>query len=91
VLEFQARTDFDSFYPMEVVATAQEVKSFLALHAAEPVLVVPEDRRFPIRMRDDLPKRWIDRGRAKLYGRGPAERVLRLADRLYASNSRSKT
>ena len=28
VLEFQARTDFDSFYPMEVVATAKNGRQF---------------------------------------------------------------
>lgn len=73
VLEFQARTDFDSFYPMEVVATAQEVKTFRAQHAAEPYLLFPEDRRLPIRMRDDLPKRWIDRGPARTFA-GEAQR-----------------
>jgi hypothetical protein len=67
VLEFQARTAFDSFYPMEVVATRQEVAAFLAAHQTEPYLLFPEDRRYPIRMTDDLPKCWIDRGGAKEF------------------------
>ena len=60
--EIQAINDFHSFDPMEVIATAGEVAALLALHADRPYLVFPEDRRHPIRMRDDLPKRWIDNG-----------------------------
>lgn len=61
VEKLEARTEFDSFYPMEVVATADEVAQLLAKHPA-PALLFPEDRKFPIRMPDDLPVRWIERG-----------------------------
>ncbi|MEI8374145.1 MAG: glycoside hydrolase domain-containing protein [Planctomycetota bacterium] len=67
VLEFQARTAFDSFYPMEVVATKREVARFLAVHQAEPYLLFVEDRRYPIRMSEDLPKRWIDSSSGKAF------------------------
>ena len=72
-VQFQARTAFDRFDPMEVVATAAELRSLLAAHAAEPFLLFPEDRRWPIRMTDDLPKRWIDRGPSRAFS-GEAQR-----------------
>ena len=61
VLRFEARSEFDRFDPMEVVATAAEMQTLLAAHH-EPYLLFPEDRQYPIRMRDDLPLCWIQRG-----------------------------
>lgn len=58
VLEFQARTEFDRFDPMEVIASPDETKDMLAL-SSQPVLLFPEDRRHTIRMQADLPLRWI--------------------------------
>jgi hypothetical protein len=54
----EARTAFDSFYPMEIVPTIREKKDFLSKHA-ENFLLFPESRRFPIRMRDEIPLKWI--------------------------------
>ena len=62
VPEIQARTDFDRFDPMEVIATREETSKLLAMHAGRPFLLFPEERQFPIRMTDDLPLRWIQRG-----------------------------
>lgn len=62
VLEFQARTEFDRFDPMEVIATEEETKALLARHAQSAYLLFPEDRQYPIRMTDDLPLRWIRKG-----------------------------
>jgi glycosyl hydrolase family 123 len=61
LLEIQARTEFDRFDPMEVVATKAEVEELLASHPG-PFLLFPEDRRYPIRMPDELPLRWIKQG-----------------------------
>lgn len=58
---FQSRTAFDSFYPMEIIALAAEKKSLLTKFPAE-YLVFPEDREFPVRMKDEIPKRWIEKG-----------------------------
>lgn len=58
VIQFQSRTAFDSFYPMEVCATAAEVNE-LASSSNDNYLLFPEDRKFPIRMNSDLPQRWI--------------------------------
>ena len=61
LLEIQARTEFDRFDPMEVVATSEETEKLLADHPG-PYLLFPEDRKHPIRMFDELPLRWIQHG-----------------------------
>ncbi len=73
VVEFQAIDELNSFYPMEVIATAAETRALLAEHHGAAYLVFPEDRRFPIRMTDDLPLRWIEAGANKPF-RGSADR-----------------
>ena len=60
VSEIQARTEFHSFYPMEVAATKDEVAGFLLKHR-EDYLLFPEDRAYPIRMKDALPLRWVQK------------------------------
>lgn len=56
--EIQARKPFDSFYPMEVTATTKELENFL-LKNNDDYIPFPENREFPIKMRDKLPLRWI--------------------------------
>jgi hypothetical protein len=60
-LRIEARTEFDSFNPMEIVAMSDEADA-VAKRANAPFAVYPEDRRNPIRMKDDLPLRWIQSG-----------------------------
>ena len=60
VIEFQARTALDSFYPMLVPATDSEVQEQCEKHP-QPILLFPEDREYPIKMDDRLPLRWIQR------------------------------
>jgi hypothetical protein len=62
VLEFQAIDEFNSFFPMEVIASADETTALLAQYPDAPYLLFPEDRRHSIRMADDLPYRWIQSG-----------------------------
>ena len=62
VVEIQARSEFQRMDPMEVIATREEVERLLAAHPDEPCLLFPEDRGHPIRMFEDLPYRWIERG-----------------------------
>lgn len=62
VLEFQTWSPFHRFDPMEVIATADETKGLVAKHAKRAYLLFPEDRKYPIRMTDDLPLCWIRRG-----------------------------
>ena len=61
VTEMQAVDEFNSFYPMEVIATQEETARLL-LRNPEDFLLFPESRKYPIRMRQDLPYRWIEKG-----------------------------
>ncbi len=62
VTGFQARTEFNRFDPMEVVATDDEVAALRQRWAGVDFLVFPEDRGHPIWMHDDLPQRWVEIG-----------------------------
>jgi len=52
----------NSFYPMEVIASDVEVKNLIDANSGKPCLVFPEDRMHPIKMKTDLPQRWILKG-----------------------------
>ena len=60
VSSFQSIDTFNTFYPMEVIATAAETKQLKTKHPNAPFLLFPEDRDHPIRMETDLPLRWIN-------------------------------
>jgi hypothetical protein len=62
LVQFQSIDEFNSFYPMEVIATSEEVRSLLKTHSREPFLLFPEDRSHPIKMTGDVPFRWIEQG-----------------------------
>ena len=72
-IEFQSRRDFNRSDPMEVIATAAETNALQASHAAVPFLVFPEDRAHPIRMTQDLPQRWVEKGPSDVFA-GEARR-----------------
>jgi hypothetical protein len=59
--------DFNSFYPMEVIATETEKKDMIAANGTSPWLVFPEDRLHPIKMTNDIPQRWIQKGVQKTF------------------------
>jgi hypothetical protein len=60
-IEYQSVDAFNSFYPMGFIATGSEQKSFLSQSGTAAYVVVPEDRMFPIRMKNDLPARWMNK------------------------------
>ena len=60
--EIQSIDAFNSFYPMEVIATAAETKQLTDAHAGKALLVFPEDREYSTRLQHDLPYRWIQKG-----------------------------
>jgi len=62
VTEFQARNDFNRFDPMEICATSAEVRALLEKNPGADYLLFTEDRKFPIRMMEHLPLKWIDEG-----------------------------
>lgn len=68
-VEIETQSEFDRFDPMESVATEDEVQALVQRHTDWPWLLFPESREFPIRMVDDLPVRWAERGPAtSFYG-----------------------
>jgi len=64
VSEIQSIDPFNSFYPMEMIATQQETAELVKHNAGRAFLVFPEDREHSIRMKNDLPFRWIGKGPA---------------------------
>ena len=62
LVEIQACDEFNSFYPMEVTASPEEVARLLAAHPGGRFLLFPEDRSRPIRMTGDLPLKWVIEG-----------------------------
>ena len=67
VKELESIDAFNSFYPMEVIATAAEMKQLLLKHPGAGYMVFPEHREFPIKMTDDLPQRWIKKGPGQYF------------------------
>ena len=61
VTSFQSIDTFNTFYPMEVIATTDETETLKSKNLNKPFLLFPEDRDHPIRMQADLPLRWINR------------------------------
>lgn len=58
VIAFESIDDFNSFFPMEVIATTEEANRYMAQNPADFYLF-PEYRKYPIRMEDFLPQRWV--------------------------------
>lgn len=57
--EYQSVDAFNSFYPMEFIATAKETEKLIENNSGATFLVFPEDRLHSIRMKYDLPERWV--------------------------------
>lgn len=72
VLEIQSRTAVDGFYPMEVVAKKSEVENLIK-KSRGPYMVFCEDRKFPIKMLDDIPYKWVNKGTSTSFS-GIAQR-----------------
>lgn len=54
----QTREEFDSFYPMEVTATISEKEAYI-LKNKYAWYLFPEDRKNSIRMRENIPAKWL--------------------------------
>lgn len=59
---FESLSSFDSFYPMEVIATEDEKRMLEQDNGSKPFILFPEYREYPIRMFDNIPYRWAVRG-----------------------------
>jgi hypothetical protein len=62
VREIQAINAFNSFFPMEVIATVKETASLINKSNRSDYLVFPEDRLNVIKMTEQLPYRWVQKG-----------------------------
>ncbi|MGC1549501.1 MAG: glycoside hydrolase domain-containing protein [Rhodanobacter sp.] len=62
VLGYEAVDDFDAYTDMERTATPQALQALLAANAGAPWLLFPETREHPIRMFQQIPERWAQRG-----------------------------
>jgi len=67
IVAFQSIDEFNSFFPMEQIATFQETSGLLKRFPNSGYLLFPEDRKFPIRMTEDLPFRWIKSGPKNIF------------------------
>lgn len=70
VKKIEARTAFNSFYPMEVIATEKECKKYLQKHP-DTFQLFSEDRTNPIRMRNHIPVHWLQMKQGQTF-RGTA-------------------
>jgi hypothetical protein len=68
LVQFQSIDNFNSFYPMEVIATNSEVEHMLKMNRRASYLLFPEDRKDPIKMTTDLPAKWIMDGPRTAFG-----------------------
>jgi hypothetical protein len=64
-IAYEAVDTFNSFYPMEFIATSAETKKMVQQAGNSALLVFPEDRMHPICMRPDLPERWVHKNYRK--------------------------
>ncbi|UDQ97597.1 glycoside hydrolase domain-containing protein [Lentisphaerota bacterium WC36G] len=61
VVRAEARNKFESFYPMQVIATAEEVKELTESYGKDNnFMVFPEVREHPIVMTENIPTRWLN-------------------------------
>jgi hypothetical protein len=65
VVRFESIDEFNSFYPMEVIARADELTRLLEENPGKEFLVFPEARTNSIRMTHDVPAKWISDGANK--------------------------
>ncbi len=65
--EIQSINAFNSMYPMEIIAAKSLTDRLVKNNADKAFLVFPEDRMHPIKMKDDLPDRWVSRGIKNIF------------------------
>lgn len=59
IVQFQAINELNSFYPMEVMATAKEVSKLVEEFKNEDVIFFTEEAKYPIRSNLDIPYKWV--------------------------------
>jgi hypothetical protein len=59
LVKLQSVNELNSFYPMEIMATSEEVKKLLADNQMREYIVFTEDRKYPVRSNYHIPYKWI--------------------------------
>lgn len=59
---FESKSDYHSFYPMEVPVTQEELSDILDENQDKEFLIFPENRNYPTRMMETIPYRWYKKG-----------------------------
>ncbi len=67
VLRFESANDFNSFYPMEVPATDNEVDKLVSENKGKDFLLFFEDRKHPIKMAEKIPMHWTQKTEAASF------------------------
>jgi hypothetical protein len=62
LVQFQSVDQFNSFYPMEIIATREEVDKIIQKNPGSEYLLFPENRENSIKMTTDIPFKWINNG-----------------------------
>ena len=62
LIQFQAIDEFNSFYPMEIIATRKETDNLIQNNINSAYLLFPESRENSIRMASDIPLKWVNDG-----------------------------
>lgn len=62
LVQFQSIDQFNSLYPMELIATKEEVDELILKNPGADYLLFPEHRENPIRMKHNIPLKWIQDG-----------------------------
>ena len=65
--EIQSIDAFNSNYPMEVIATQKETDDLVAKNKTKPFIIFTEGREFPVKMKNRLPQRWIQKGSSNAF------------------------
>src|SRR6218665_493464 len=67
LLYLESIDSLNNFYPMEIIATKAETDHLIRTRKVSDYLIFPEDRDHVIRMKNDLPQRWIQRGLTNIF------------------------
>ncbi len=70
IVTFESKSDFHSFYPMEIPVTHKELSELIEANRDKEFLIFPENRNYPAHMMETIPYRWYKKGiTSKFEGR----------------------
>ncbi|MEO8221927.1 MAG: glycoside hydrolase domain-containing protein [Specibacter sp.] len=67
-IRYEAASEWDTFAPMNFIATDAELAALHAAHAGAPFMLFAQDRRHAISLKDAIPAHWAIAGPAAVAG-----------------------